>query len=31
VASKYFTKQNRTVGILNTEDAQWKSFYQQYC
>jgi predicted Zn-dependent peptidase len=22
VASKYFTKQNRTVGILNTEDAQ---------
>jgi predicted Zn-dependent peptidase len=22
VASKYFTKQNRTVGILNTEEAQ---------
>ena len=22
VATKYFTKQNRTVGILNTEEAQ---------
>ena len=28
VAAKYFTKQNRTVGILNTEEEQWKIFYQ---